>query len=715
MKNASPKVILANSLVLYTYTVTNTGDVSLANPKVVDNKCSPVAYLSGDNGNGLLDPGEIWLFQCVTSLAADTVNTAIASGQPSNPQGLPLPGIPPVSAQDTESVDVVAPKINLVKSASAPIVNLNGSVLYTFTVTNPGDTPLVNVNLVDNQCSPLSAPVKTGGDNDGLLEPGETWTYTCTKQLTQDTTNTATVTGDPSDANGNAYPNLPPVSDQDSASVNVINPALAIKKTPSATLVNPGTNVTYTYEVTNPGDDPLANVVVTDNTCSPVTYVSGDSNNNNKLDPGEKWVYTCSMVLNSDTTNIATVNAKDSLTNNVPPASDTAFVDVIIAGINVVKSASDTIVYAGNSVVYTYNVTNTGSNPIRLVVVIDNWCGPVVYQSGDTNLNGWLDQGELWVYKCTATLLQDTVNTVTATGLNQLGQPLSDSDSASVNVINPSVRVEKVADKTVILSGSTVVYSYKVTNTGDDPLDDQYITVNDNQCSPVVLVTKGNGDNIFDPGEVWTYTCVKFNMTLDTPIPSPSTPRIPTAGRSAGRIKPTSTWSIRRSRSPKSADYTVVIPGGLVQYTYLVTNPGDVPLANVNVVDNKCAPVVYGSGDANNNGLLDVGETWTYTCTASLAADTTNTVTATGQPSDNQGQPLPGIPPVKGTDTETVDVVHPAIHLVKTANPTTGAPRRPGDLYICRHQPGRRTAVPGDRDRSAVRVPDLGSGFHHWR
>jgi hypothetical protein len=70
--------------------------------------------------------------------------------------------------------------------------------------------------------------------------------------------------------------------------------------------------------------------------------------------------------------------------------------------------------------------------------------------------------------------------------------------------------------------------------------------------------------------------------------------------------------------------------GGLVTYTYTVTNPGMVALSNVTVTDNKVSPVTYVSGDTNNNNLLDPGETWIYTGTANVTATTMDTATATG-------------------------------------------------------------------------------------
>jgi len=79
------------------------------------------------------------------------------------------------------------------------------------------------------------------------------------------------------------------------------------------------------------------------------------------------------------------------------------------------------------------------------------------------------------------------------------------------------------------------------------------------------------------------------------------------------------------------------VGGGLVVYTYTVTNTGNVPLTTVIVVDNKCSPVVFVGGDTNNNGALDLTEVWSYTCTANITVTTTNTATADGHYIDPSG------------------------------------------------------------------------------
>ncbi len=71
--------------ITYTYKVNNPGVVSLSNVTVVDNKCPAMSGELGDtNGNGLLDPSEVWIYTCTTNLTQTTTNivtvTAFANG-----------------------------------------------------------------------------------------------------------------------------------------------------------------------------------------------------------------------------------------------------------------------------------------------------------------------------------------------------------------------------------------------------------------------------------------------------------------------------------------------------------------------------------------------------------------------------------------------------------------------------------------------------------
>ncbi len=192
----------------------------------------------------------------------------------------------------------VLPSIHVEKSASAPVVISGDTVTYTYVVTNTGGEPLSNVTIADNKCATVAF---VGGDSnvDQKLDVAEAWSYSCAQALTADTTNVVTVTGDDDDGNT--------ATDEDTESVVVINPKIAVDKSANVAIANPGQSVTYSYKVTNPGNDPLSSVTVVDDKCAPVTLVDGDTDADAKLDSSETWNYTCTQV----------VTAVGSLTNVV--------------------------------------------------------------------------------------------------------------------------------------------------------------------------------------------------------------------------------------------------------------------------------------------------------------------------------------------------------------------------------------------------------------
>jgi hypothetical protein len=71
------------------------------------------------------------------------------------------------------------PAIQVVKDGPAT-AHSGDTLTFSYTVTNPGDVPLTNVTATDDKCSPLT---RTGNTADTTLDPGDTWTYTCSYVL----------------------------------------------------------------------------------------------------------------------------------------------------------------------------------------------------------------------------------------------------------------------------------------------------------------------------------------------------------------------------------------------------------------------------------------------------------------------------------------------------------------------------------------------------
>ena len=106
---------------------------------------------------------------------------------------------------------------------------------------------------------------------------------------------------------------------------------ISIEKVPNPSVLPIGSStVLYTYTVWNSGTiQDLINISVTDDKCSPVTFLSGDINNNNKLDLNEKWKYGCTTNLSTTTTNIATSTGQgDDIYHQTVIATTTATVIV---------------------------------------------------------------------------------------------------------------------------------------------------------------------------------------------------------------------------------------------------------------------------------------------------------------------------------------------------------------------------------------------------
>jgi len=115
--------------------------------------------------------------------------------------------------------------------------------------------------------------------------------------------------------------------------------------------------------------------------------------------------------------------------------------------------------------------------------------------------------------------------------------------------------------------------------------------------------------------------------------------------------------------SKTASPTTLPVGGGLVTYTYTVSNLGVDPISAISVTDNRIAALTRISGDTNSDNILQSTETWVYRGTATLTATTTNTGTAAG--SVNNG-------PVSSTSTVTVSVAPRTVTGGRL--PATGSP-----------------------------------------
>lgn len=210
---------------------------------------------------------------------------------------------------------------------------------------------------------------------------------------------------------------------------------------------------------------------------------------------------------------------------------------------------------------------------------------------------------------------------------NDIGAPV-------VPPVPPLIDVVKVPSPLSLPDGPGLVkYTYTVRNVGTVPMTN--VTMVGDTCSPIVLGSGDtNGDSKLDMNETWIYTC-------STTLTATHTNTVVATGWANG-ISATDIASatvvvglpivpplIHLTKVP--SPLALKAGGGMVTYTEKITNPGTVPLNNVQLADDKCGPMKYISGDTNVDLKLDTTETWTYTCQTNLTQTTTNTAIATGE------------------------------------------------------------------------------------
>jgi len=223
----------------------------------------------------------------------------------------------------------IVPLIGILKVPTPlALPNGSGSVTYNYTVWNVGkQRALVSVTVVDDKCGPV-AYVSGDTNKNFKIEADEIWKYSCTATLTKTTTNTAVATGYSDDP----YHQIAVATTIATVVVGVpaplVAPLINVVKVPSRLTAFPfgGGDVVYTYTVTNPGVVAMHNITVTDDKCSPVTRVSGDTNGDGVFDTNETWTYTCQVNVPVTTKNIATAKGEA----NGFTAVGYAFADVLV-------------------------------------------------------------------------------------------------------------------------------------------------------------------------------------------------------------------------------------------------------------------------------------------------------------------------------------------------------------------------------------------------
>ncbi|MBC7170730.1 hypothetical protein H5T54_07400, partial [Candidatus Bipolaricaulota bacterium] len=501
-----------------------------------------------------------------------------------------------------------------------PVVVAGSTVTWTYEVTNTGNVTLTDIVVTDDQVGsigtiPSLAPgasatlTKTGTAVTGQYENRGTATTTYSGQTVSDT--------DPSHYFGAA-----PAIDIEKL-VSVDGGATWVDAdTATGPYALAGSTVKFKVVVTNTGNVALTSVGVTD---TDFTFAG---------------VVTSLAVGASDESDVLSVTAVVGQHENEATASGTPPVGAAVSdkdkahyfgaapSIDLVKTGTLNLgpngqADAGDTISYTFAVTNTGNVPLTNVTVAD----PKVTVVGGPIASLAAGATDTTTFTGTYVLTQADIdagtftNTATATGTPPSGPNVSDSDSDTQTLVGvPSIDIEKHTNGVdadsptgpVVLVGSSVTWTYEVTNTGNVTLTD--IVVTDDQAGSIgtiptlapgasATLTKTGTAVAGQYANIGTATTTYSGQTVSDTDPSHY------FGAQPGLVLEKKTNGVDADTLPGP----VVVAGSTVTWTYEVTNTGNVPLTNIAVTDDQV-------GSIGTIPSLDVGATATLTKTGTAVA-----------------------------------------------------------------------------------------------
>ena len=364
-------------------------------------------------------------------------------------------------------------------SASQTVIHSGDEVTFTFTEENDGALPLTNAQVVTSstECNDaLSGPTGDAGTI-GTLDVGETWTWTCTFEVTgdPDLDFTLVVVGHGDAPNGDdvtwcADVNNPPADtfcdqqERDEVDIDIINPSTDVDVSATPTTIKPGESVTFTFTEENDGDVPLGTPsLITDSTpCNnALSGPTGDAGTVGVLDPGETWTWTCTITITgtADFTLVATGHGIDPTGDDVtwcadvnnPPAGvfcdqderESITINVINPNTVLTVSADPTVIESGDSVTFTITEDNAGDVDLTSPSVVTDSadCNAALTGPAGDNGDGILQTTETWSWTCTIPITGAPATTFTLTATGHGFDPTLDDVTWCADVNSPPANV----------------------------------------------------------------------------------------------------------------------------------------------------------------------------------------------------------------------------------------------------------------------------------
>ncbi|MDE2383508.1 MAG: DUF11 domain-containing protein [Alphaproteobacteria bacterium] len=656
--------------ITYAFKVSNLGNVTLASVAVTDSKVSGINCPQPS-----LDPGKSETCTAVayplTQVDIDNgqvTNTATASGTP--PTGPAVTDVSdpatagPAANAPTVTTLAPAPAIGIVKPAGTfHDLNSNGqpdageTMSFTFHVTNMGNVTLANVTVADPKVTNITCALTSLNPGQGTDCAGDDYVITQADINADKVSNQATASGvspkgvsvvDASDpatpgTSANAVTTTPLAQ---KPGVGLVKVAGAVIDANNDGLIDVGDKIHYTFAVTNMGNTTLNNVTVTDSKITGVNCIS------TTLQPGQVtsctgtfYIITQADVDAGQVTNTASVSANPPTGPPVTDISDPATPGPghdastvtslsptpqigLVKKAGVVADANhDSLLDAGDTITYTFTVTNLGNLTLHGVTVADNKVSPVTCPATPLPPQQSFDcTAPAYVITAADLNAGKVVNSASATGLSPSNQAVSDisddttpgpaANNPTVTSLAPAPAIGLVKQAGPIVdantdgkvdAGDTVAYSFTVTNMGNVTLDN--IAVTDPKLANITCSA-----TTLDAGA---------STLCSAPAPYVLTQTDVDAGRLSNQAKVTALPPVGAAVSDLS-DETVPGTGANADNPTVVNIPQSAVIGLVKVA----GPVV----DVNNNGQIDAGDTITYAFTVSNLGTVTLTNVSVSDP-----------------------------------------------------------------------------------
>ncbi len=571
----------------YTYVVRNTGNVTIpasASVSVSDNKISSVSCpglpAGGLAPNATLTCTAAYVITQADLDAGSVVNMATATdGTATSPQ---------VTATVTATQ---APALKIAKdTATTSFTAVNVSVPYTFVVTNTGNVTLTAaITVADTKITAVTCPPIAPG-----LAPGASVTCNGSYLTTQADLDAGSVVNVATAKSGTT---TSPISSHSLPAAQ--NRALTLAKSGSpTTFAANNTTITYTYVVTNSGNItiPAASPIsVTDNKLGALSCPAIPAGG---LAPTQTLTCTATYATKQSDLDAGSITNVASATDGVVTSP------LVSATVNAVQNPSLGVVKAttattfstvGQSIPYTFAVTNTGNVTMTAAVTVtDNKIAsvscPALPSAGLAPAASIACTGAYLITQADIDA-GSVVNTAYAKSATTTSTPPFTHTLNGAQT--PALTIQKSTTTTAFsATGVSIPYSYKVINAGNVTLSSA-ITVTDDKIASVTCPALPAGG--LAPTQF--IICTGSYLTTQADLDAGKVTNV-AAASSGGTTSPTGTATVNATKLPaltlvKSTTATSFATlGGSIAYTYQVTNSGNVTLTSaITIADNKIASV----------------------------------------------------------------------------------------------------------------------------